>query len=414
MRPRQPLGLAWISAVLRKEGHHTKLIDMSILEKDTSNIIEGTTHLIITSSPLDRWETPYLDLSTFYTLIKNYKKIGSKVIVTGPHGTVTPDLLLDECPEIDIIMRGEAEETVKDLFKNFDNLENILGISFRKDGKNIHNPARPLIEDLNTLPLPDYEQLPMDKYVYGDALPGPFTIMESSRGCPYQCVFCLKAMHGGRKYRVRTPENIIHEIEYLQKNFGIKSIYFQDLEFTILRPRVHTFCDLMIEKGITLNWSCASRVNDADEKMFAHMKEAGCKSISFGVESMAPEVLKKTKKGTTPEMIKNAYDICQKTGINFNAFYTQGHPGETKETMAESLKQGWKMGIPHPLDRGAKIIPYPGTELYERAKEQGLIKDGTWEEVANLRGKVETEEGYDQHTLKSLYYFGRIRLQQKK
>jgi len=412
-RFRQPLGLAWITSILKNDELNVELIDMNALQTEGTPIVDKVTHLIITSSPIDRWETPYLNLENVFKIIKEYKKEGAVTILTGPHGTLTPDQMFKDCPETDIIMRGEAEATVKDLFKNLEHLSRVKGISYKTKGKIEHNEKRELIEDLDTLPIPAYNQLPMDKYHYNVAqelLPSPFTIIETSKGCPYRCVFCLKAMHGGTKYRVRSPENVIEELKYLKENFGLKSFYTQDLEFTIDEERVIKICKLMIDEKLDLSWACTSRVNDVTDELLGWLKKAGCKSISFGIESLSKKILNNVKKGTTPEMIQNALKLCKKHEILFNRFYTQGHLGETKKTMEESLKNALKYKIPHPLDRGAKIIPYPGTEVYEKAKEEGLVKTGTWEEVGELAGKVGTEKGYDKPTLKSLYYFLLLRL----
>ncbi len=412
-RFRQPLGLAWITSILRNKKIDVELIDMNALRLKETPIIEGVTHLIVTSSPIDRWETPYLNLENVFKIIKEYKKAGVTTILTGPHGTLTPDKIFKGCQEIDIIIKGEAEATVSELFENLDNLGAVKGISYRTANGIQNNEKRDLIEDLDTLPIPAYDQLPMDKYKYSvsqELLPSPFTIIETSKGCPYRCVFCLKAMHGGTVYRVRSPENVIKELKYLKKEFGLKSFYTQDLEFTIDKERVIKICKLMIEEGLNLNWACTSRVGDVTDELLGWMKKAGCKSISFGIESLSKKILNNVKKGTTPEMIKNALELCKKHGIYFNRFYTQGHLGETKKTMEDSLRMALKYKIPHPLDRGAKIIPYPGTEVYEQAKKEGLIKEGTWEEIGSLAGKVGTEEGYDKPTLKSLYYFLLLRL----
>jgi len=400
--------LAGIASILRNKGHEIKLIDMNAMEMETSPVVHETEYLIITSSPMDRWETPYLDLTNAYKVIKTYKDIGAKIILTGPHGTLTPDEIFSKSKDIDIILRGETEETVSELFEHLDDLKTVKGLSYRDKGKIAHNEDRELIKDLDVLPLPAYDLLPMDKYNYNvneDLLPSPFTIVETSRGCPYNCIFCLKVMHGGRKYRVKSPEKVIEELKYLQDKFQIKSVYFQDLEFTIDKDRVRKICDLMAKKGIKLNWACAARVNDMDDSLVEIMAKAGCKSISFGVESLSRKILNNIQKGTTPEMIANAYEICRKHGVNPNSFYTQGHYGETKATMTESLKNAYKFNIPHPLNRGAEIIPYPGTQLFEMGKKEGVIKEGTWDEIKQLRGKIGTEPDYKKTTLKALSYF---------
>lgn len=401
-RKRQPLCLAWIASILRQNGHFVDLMDMNALERQILPLDRGYDWVVVTSSPLDRWETPYLDYSEAIKTIKKCKHKNIKTILIGPHGTVTPELILQQAPEIDIIVRGEPERTVEEIISGA-SLERIKGISYIKNKHIQHNPDSEPI-DLNILPIPAYDLLPMDKYEYNvKDFPQPFTIMETSRGCPHQCIFCFKAMHG-TTYRARTPENVIKEIKYLVDNFGIKSIYFQDLEFTLDRKRVIEICRLIKQNGFKIHWACASRVQDADEELLKAMKDAGCESISFGVESLSPIILKNIRKGVTPEEIAWASRNCKKTGINFNSFFTEGHPGETSKTVEEFFRNAFRYKI-KPRRKRLAVIPYPGTQLFKIAQDKGMIKeDNWWQEAKRLQGKVGTGD-FRKKTIKSWLYF---------
>lgn len=399
-RKRQPLSLAWIASILRNSGYFIKLIDMNALGVKNIEVDDEYDWLVITSAPLDRWETPRLDYSGAIKIVKFCKEKGIKTILIGPHGTVTPELILKQFPEIDIIVRGEPEKTVEEIISGAP-VTVIRGISYYKDGKITHNPDRELI-DLNELPIPAYDVLPMEKYHYNVSdFPKPFTIIESSRGCPYRCVFCFKAMHGNL-YRPRTPENVIKEIEYLVNNFNIKSIYFQDLEFTLDKERVIKICQLIRQNNWDISWGCASRVQDIDEELLMNMKLAGCKIISFGVESLSNSILNNIKKGVKREKVKEVKKMCDKHGITFNPFYTQGHIGESKETIIESLRYARLIGLSHPLHPG-KIIPYPGTELFDAGKID--IQRIGWRGLEFVAGKVNIKEEYDGLPLKAYYYY---------
>ena len=215
-------------------------------------------------------------------------------------------------------------------------------------------------------------------------------------------------MHGN-VYRVRTPENVIKEIKYLVKNFGVKSIYFQDLEFTLDRERVIKICQLIKQNKLKIHWACASRAQDVDEELLKAMKSAGCKSISFGVESLSPTILKNIKKGVMPEKIAEAHYLCQKTGINFNGFYTIGHPGENTATVEESLERAFRYKINHPRKRSI-VIPYPGTQLFKIAEEKGMVKkDDLWQEAKRLRGKINTHN-FQRKTIKAWLYLIMIKI----
>ncbi|MBD3207963.1 MAG: radical SAM protein [Candidatus Nealsonbacteria bacterium] len=410
-RKRPPLSLAWIASILREEGNFVEIFDMNALRLRELEIDKKFDWLIITSAPLDRWETPYLDYSEAIKIVKKAKNNGIRTILIGPHGTVTPEQLLKDSPEIDFIVRGEPERTVEEIVSG-EIKSKIKGISYFQNGKFFHNENGELIE-LDELPLPAYDLLPMEKYNYNvKDFPKPFTIMETSRGCPYRCIFCFKAMHG-KGYRVRSPEKVIEEIKYLVREFGIKSIYFQDLEFTLNRERVMDICKSIIKNNIKISWACASRVNDVDLELLKTMKKAGCKNISFGVESLSPIILEKIKKGTSLKEIARAYNLCQEAGINFNGFYTVGHPGESAKTVEESFKNAFKYKINYPK-KSALVVPYPGTQLFKMAKEKGLIKgENLWLEAKLLRGRIDTGD-FERKTLKTWLYYLLIKILYKK
>lgn len=215
-------------------------------------------------------------------------------------------------------------------------------------------------------------------------------------------------MHG-KVYRTRSPEKVVEEIKYLVDNFGVKSIYFQDLEFTLNRERVIKICELILKNDIKISWACASRAQDVDEELLKIMKDAGCKSISFGVESLSPTILKNIKKEVTPKEIAKAYHLCKKAGINFNGFYTVGHPGENAATVEESLKNAFRYRINHPRKRSI-VTPYPGTQLFRIAEEEGMIKkDDLWHEAKRLRGKINSGN-FKRKTIKTWLYLILVKL----
>jgi radical SAM superfamily enzyme YgiQ (UPF0313 family) len=215
-------------------------------------------------------------------------------------------------------------------------------------------------------------------------------------------------MHG-KKYRARSPGRVIDELLILTKKHGIRSIYFQDLEFTLDTARVQTICEQMIEKDMRLRWGCASRVADVDKELLLIMKKAGCVFINFGVETLSWKILREIKKGITPKQVVQTFRLCQEVGIAFRGFWIAGLPGENDSTLTESMKTASRYGILHPPNRPL-VIPYPGTELYEMAQKQGLVKSGTWKEVWQLRGRVGCSKPVRRtYTLRSLHYYFQLR-----
>lgn len=387
-RLRQPLDLAYLSSFL-KAFTATQLIDAAILKWETEKTIRyihevAPKILIISSGPPDRWQNPNLDISTIFTIINQAK--AENIILTGTHGTVTPDWVLEKC-KVDFIIRGEPEitglELTKKILSNDRDFSNIPGLSYRQNDQTIHNPDRIFDDDLDRYPFPDYKALPLHLYRYTtNDLPTPFTIMLASRGCPGQCIFCLKKMMPG-KYRARTAENIYQEIKYLHNNFSIRSIYFQDWEFLINKSMVERLCRLLVDSpDVNIVWGCSARASSLEPGLIALMKRAGCVLINFGYESGSKKILDFSHKGVSLNKVKEVIQYCQNQNINIRSFCLVNLPGEDKETLKESAKfiTDQHLNVPH-----INIpIPYPGTELARR------INCDSWEKAMDETGKVET------------------------
>ena len=360
-RPRPPLSLLITSTLLEEAGIDNQVFDLSFENK--SICFADFTHAVITTTPLDRWETPYLNYIPICNFITKLKKKYHKlvVIVTGTHGTVTPEELFEDCPEIDYLIRGEPELVVKNFFTS-QYINSIEGLFYKKNGKFFDNGIAH-VRDLNLLPLPNYKKIDMEVYRYPIIGTGKAFIIETSRGCPYNCTFCLKAMFP-KTISYRDVGSLLEELETLISVYGIEIIYFQDLEFTINRKRVENICTMILSRRLTFKWACASRVNDIDDDMLDIMKNAGCKSISFGVESLCQKTLDRIQKKITVWDVTRAQELCRKHGINFNLFVTR-YPFESSSDIIETYRNAFKYGI-HYTRRPSRILPYPGTQLYEK------------------------------------------------
>jgi radical SAM superfamily enzyme YgiQ (UPF0313 family) len=386
-RQRQPLDLAYVSSFLKKITT-VQLVDAAILGWTPSRTIDfinevGSEILIISSTPLDRWQNPYLDISAIFGVINNAS--AKYKILVGTHGTATPDWVLDNC-QVDFVVRGEPEKTcaelVTKLIAGATDFSEIAGLSFKRDGQVVNNPNRDFGNDLDDYPWPDYDALPMHLYHYTvDELISPFSLMLTSRGCPGQCLFCLKKMMPDR-YRTRSAENVYQEIKYLVETFGIRSIYFQDWEFLIDRERVKKLCQLLINSNFTVIWGCSARATSFDPGIVSLMRRAGCVLINFGYESGSTEILQSSHKGVTSEIMKKAVDLCRQNQINIRPFCLVNLPGETTATIKESAQ--------FVVDNGLVIphinmpIPYPGTTLAQ------TINCLSWGEALRQTGRVGT------------------------
>lgn len=400
-RPRQPLDLAYTASVLLENDFSVDLLDANILKMSYDDVISrmrapGT--VLITTSPMDRWECPYLDIDAPARLAREVKKQfpETTVMFTGAHGTTTPDWVFKNCSDVDIVIKGEPEYTTLELMQHIArgerSLEEIQGISFRKNGAVAHNVPRPLIQDLDALPLPAYHLMPMDRYLaHGSHFnrPGlvPHSVMVSTRGCPHSCTYCLRGMWG-RQFRKRAPAKIVDEMELLTRDYGITNFYFIDLEFCLVKTRVHEVCDEIITRGIDVRWGCCGRLDSVDEAAVLKMKQAGCTHINCGVESGSARVLAEVKKGITVEKASASLRMMQENGMHFNAFMMSALPGEDEQSLKETAEFAAAHGIV--FLGGNMPIPYPGTELYEMAKQQYGEENVRWDTVGTLAGRVGT------------------------
>jgi radical SAM superfamily enzyme YgiQ (UPF0313 family) len=284
------------------------------------------------------------------------------------------EVLLDR--NIDYCIRGEGEET---LFELVDGKKppKILGLSYREDGRVVHNPPRPPIQDLDTLPQPAYHLLPMDRYhpALGSYKRLPAISMMATRGCPGRCTFCYGDMFG-RRIRSRSPNKLIEDIRYLVERYGIREVQFYDDTFTSVRRNVLEFSTLLLKDGLNLSWSSFARVDTVDKEMLKVMKEAGCHQILYGIESGDEGILKNINKGTTLDEAREAVRLTKEAGIEVRAAFMLGSPGETEE----SIKRTMRFAVELEPDLAIFNIttPYPGTRMFSWAEENGYLLTRDW------------------------------------
>jgi len=375
-----PLGLAYIASVLENEGNDIEIIDMNA-EKVTDEHLQrrvsdadvvGITGMI----------TEYQEVLRITNIIKETNR-HIKVVLGGPLATTTPQELL-QISQADFVVIGEGERTIADLvsaIKQGDNFADIKGIGC-KDGNQISITDRPEpIANLNIIPFPARHLLDMNRYVqnqfhsFSSKMEGfgeiKSTNLITSRGCPYSCTFCFRDMWG-YKWRGRSPENIVEEMEFLYAKYGINGFFFNDDTFVLDRNRVFEFCNLLKERKLNVVWFCNGRVNLMTKELLEAMYEAGCKEIAYGIESGSQKMLNSLKKSITLEQVRNTVKWTKQAGISANGYFMIGLPGETKEDIRQTI------GFAEELDLGfygfSLLTPLPGTELYNAAVEKGLIQ----------------------------------------
>jgi radical SAM superfamily enzyme YgiQ (UPF0313 family) len=353
-----PLSLMVCAALLKKAGFITRIIDGRVecgWQEKLAGLAEGFEWIGLTSTPIDRWQCPNLEVEYFVDLARSLPS--DRLIIMGTHGSVFPWEMIERTNARAVII-GEPEERLLALCTQ-DNWADIPGIVFRKE-KVIHRTAKPVPVDLGKLPQPAFDLIDPSKYSY-ELLGGPFALFEASRGCPYKCTFCLKAMYGpGVRYK--PIARIMAEIDTAVKRFGFRYGYFIDLEFTSNRDHAMAVCDELIGRRYPLNWCCQTRLDALDAELLRRMKQAGCRLIHFGVESGSPRILREVKKGITRETIEKGVRLTREIGIETACFFMIGFPGETAQETEETLRFARKLNPTYASFHEA--TPYPGTALW--------------------------------------------------
>jgi radical SAM superfamily enzyme YgiQ (UPF0313 family) len=315
------------------------------------------------------------------------------VALMGSHATYFDKQLLADNPEIDAIIRGEFEITIRELalaLRDGKPLKDVAGLTYR-DGDIIKTtPDRPFDGNLDAWPYPARDIVPIERYQTAQYQGKKGTFMLSSRGCPYRCTFCLwPGTMVGRDFRARKAEAVVDEMEHLVRHYGVDDIYFDDDTMTIDRERLLEICRLIQERELKVHWIAMGRVDTVDEELLSEMRKAGCDNVYLGVESGSPEILKRLKKGIQLSQVEKAFEIARKVGIKTQAFFMLGGPGETKETLKETIDFAVKIDPDNA--QFAAAVPYPGTEMYEEANRRGYLKAQTWEDYAARDIVLETE-----------------------
>lgn len=383
--PQPPLGLAYVAAALEKADFNVHLIDAPAYgysDEDVIRIIKEHASRVIGITAM----TPSANKSI--ELIRKIKAAipDAFIFMGGPHATLMPLEILEKVKEVDVVVVGEGEMTTPELMAavkkartelreiNEKELMQIKGIAYRKNGiLPVTTAHRELIEDLDSLPMPAYHMLEFEKYrpYPPHGIKMPYMAMMTSFGCPFFCIYCSKPIYG-RTYRARSPDSIIAEIKHLKER-GIKEILFYDDTFTMNRERTMELCNKLIEQKVNIHWSCETRVNLVDEELLTKMKESGCYIISYGVESGNDHLLKILKKGITLDQVRNAFKITRKVGILTVGYFMLGVPEETLETADNTIKFATEIGAD--FVQFSICTPFPGTELFEMAKKDGLDAD---------------------------------------
>jgi len=397
-----PLGLCYIAASLEKAGHDVSILDMNSRRVSDKELVKRISRSVLIG--IGGLVTEYTEVVRLVKVIQEY---GGRIIVLGgPLATThAKELLLSSHADVAVI--GEGEQTIVELVGAIENSHDkkpINGIAYMDKGQVITHPPQKPITDLDTIPHPARHLLDMGQYsthhfqTFGIKVPKmKSTTMISTRGCGYHCTFCDRHADGANnKWKARSPEDIVSEMRELRDNYDIHGFIFNDDTFVVNRKRVIDFCALLEEELPDVVWYCNGRVNLMNEEMIEAMADSGCKGIAYGIESGNQGILDSIKKAITLEQVSKVVGWMKKAGIHVTGYFMLGILGDTKQTMQETLDFAEKLDLNF---YGFGITsPIPGTEMYAKAVEKGLVgknkrlEDWSFHAQMNLTEDCSTEE----------------------
>lgn len=394
------MGLGYLAGALIAAGYRdVKLFDVEVEDESLASLLERERYDVVgISSPTpliyETWEAAALA-----------KEQGTITILGGPHLTLMPDESMQRT-EVDLVVRGEAEETIVEILQAIEGMrdrvaespslrlpdepwDQVLGLSYRNlAGEVVHNPDRPLRKDIESIPWPAYSLFKIERYTNLQPLTDgldprarAYTLL-TSRGCPYQCVYCSKPITGNT-WRARSPEDVVAEWRYLVQDMGATEIGITDDVWNLKLDRAKEICRLLIAEGLShVPWITVHgmRADHTDAELFQLMKQAGCKRAGFGVESGNQAVLDSIKKQQTLEDVRRAFRQAKAAGLQTMGFFIFGLPADTEETMDDTIR--FALELDPGLANFMIAAPYPGTELWETARRDGRLFSMDWRDYA--------------------------------
>ncbi len=374
-----PIGIMSLSAVLKQHGHECMMFDQANPETPNETIIEA----------VRRHQPDLVGLSFLSTTSYPYAKVlarqiraavpAARLAFGGVFASLNAQLVKSQCPDVDFVCRGDGEQLILDLLERLNDPESVTGVTWAKDGRVVHNPDRPLERNLDQWPFPDRESLPLD-FIESMPLDVPcvlsmerFTTMQTSRGCPWPCVFCDIPIFNEGKWRTRSADHVVAEFEALQAN-GYGAVYFVDDHFLLKPKRIEAICQGIIDKGIKIEWGCEGRVDSVAQHLFPTMAAAHCRTVMFGLESGSQRVLDRLRKEQSLAEMETATTNAKRAGIEIvHGFFVVGSPDET----IEDLRATFDFAARTPLDTFGfnRLCVYRGTPLWREYVERGVVDD---------------------------------------
>jgi len=374
-----PIGIMTLSAVLKRAGHECVMFDQANPATPNEVIVEEIRHqrpALVGLSFLSTTSYPYAKM-----LARQIRSVDARVRLAfgGVFATLNASLIKAQCPEVDFVCRGDGEQLILDLLERLEDPADVAGLTWARDGHLVENLNRGLDRNLDQWPFPDRESLALD-FIESMPLDVPavlsmerFTTMQTSRGCPWPCLFCDIPMFNEGKWRSRSPQHVVQEFQHLQA-LGYGAVCFVDDHFLLQPKRIEAICRDINDAGVTIQWGCEGRVDSVAQHLFPAMAKAHCRTLMFGVESGSQKVLDRLRKEQTLAEVETAVTNAKQAGIEIvHGFFVVGSPDET----VEDLRATFDFAARLRLDTFAfnRLCVYRGTPLWQEYVRRGLVSD---------------------------------------
>lgn len=402
-----PLGLAYLASVLQQSGYNVNILDLNVERPALENLSWKEWDVAGISGDTSRHQIAL-------EIAKRAKEAGKIVVMGGYHVTFMDKETL-ETAWVDYVVRGEGERPFLELLQCLQEKgdpSQIRGISLLKDGHYFCTPQSLLVENLDRMPLPARELLPMRKYRKNKMSGKSITTMVTSRGCPFNCNFCSSSHFAGTRWRARNPQKIVEEIEQIIQRFNYQAIAFMDDNFTLDPHRVIAFCQEIVRHNLDIIWWCFSRVDTIvrNEKMVEEMAKAGARMIFLGLESASNTILSSYKKGITTKTAAKAVEMLKKYGIKVWGSFIIGGLEESQESIRQT--GDYARWLNPDIAQFSILTPFPGTALFQQARKEKFIATYDWNKYdgahAVMNTKYLTRREIAVETIKSyLKFYGR-------
>ena len=379
-----PLGIAYIAAMLERNGVGVKILDSPAMEYGFEAVkkeIQAYSPDIVAITSV----TPTIGSALKTAQISKEACPNAITVLGGYHPTFTYQEVLKN-DFVDIVVCGEGEQTMVELVEAVENDKNLRDVNGLAT-ENFKTPSRGIIEDLDSIPFPARHLLPMDEYKILNMKLTTGTIV-SGRGCPYKCSFCASSAMHGQKLRLRSAENVVDEMEHLVNDHNIEMVAFMDDTFTLNKKRVYEICESIKDRGLDNYWGCTARVDTISEELLKTMKDAGCITMFLGVESADQQFLNEVNKKININRIKKTFELTKKYNMRTIASVVLGMPGDTKRSILNTIKFVKTLEPSYAVFSLA--TPYPGTDFYLKAASENLIKINDWSKYTLLSPVLET------------------------